>query len=51
MFDKDACSDDDKVGVYIRKVKPDTVEYAVGREEDFETGDFKGKSDFKQLKG
>ena len=51
LFDKDACSDDDEVGVYIRKVKPDTVEYAIGRKEDFETGNLQGKPYVKQLKG
>ena len=50
-FDAAECSDEDGVGVYIRKVKPDTVEYAVGRECDFSSKDFQGKKYTKQLKG
>ena len=49
-FDAADCSEDDEVGVYIRKVKPDTIEYAVGRAEDFASGDFQGKKYTKQLR-
>ncbi len=34
--------DDDHYGVYIRKVSPSEIEYAVGRREDFQ-GEFHGK--------
>ena len=38
-------SDDDNVKVFLRKVNPDTIEYAVGKEEEFKTGNgFKGKN-------
>lgn len=50
-FDGTDCSEDDEIGVYLRKVKPDTVEYAVGRAEDFASGEFQGKKYSKQLKG
>ena len=49
-FDGADCSEDDEIGVYLRKVKPDTVEYAVGRAEDFASGQFQGKKYAKQLK-
>ena len=49
-FDAADVSEDEKIGVYIRKVKPDTVEYAVGREEDFAAGKAQGKTYTKQLK-
>lgn len=49
-FDAADCSDSDDVGVYIKKVNPNTVEYAVGRGEDFASGEFKGKKYTKQLK-
>ena len=42
MLDDDDVTDDDDVGVYIRKVNPNTIEYAVGTEKDFD-GEFKGK--------
>ena len=38
LFDEAEVSDDDDVGVYIRKTAPNTIEYAVGRAEDFEKG-------------
>ena len=47
-FDDFDCKDDDDVGIYLRKVNPNTVEYAVGREEDF-TVEYKGKKYIKQL--
>lgn len=42
VLDDDDTSDDDDVGVYIRKVAPNQIEYAVGSEEDF-SGEFGGK--------
>lgn len=42
IFDDDEVSDDEDVGVYVRKVSPNEIEYAVGRAEDF-AGDFGGK--------
>ena len=48
-FDPDECDDDEAWGVYIRKVKPDTIEYAVGREDDFSSGEFQGKIYQKRL--
>ncbi len=48
-FEPSACQDDETVGVYIRKVKPDTIEYAVGREADFSSGEFQGKTYPKRL--
>ena len=42
LIDDGDTSDDDDVGVYVRKVAPNEIEYAVGRAEDFES-DFKGK--------
>lgn len=36
LFDAADVSDDDDVGVYIRKTAPNVIEYAVGRKEDFE---------------
>ena len=37
-------SDDDDVKVFLRKVKPDTIEYAVGTENEFKTANgFKDK--------
>lgn len=42
VLDEDDTSDDDDVGVYIRKVAPNQIEYAVGSEEDF-SGEFGGK--------
>lgn len=33
-FDNSEVSDDDDVGVYIRKKSPEEIEYAIGREED-----------------
>ena len=44
LFDAADVSDDDDVGVYIRKKGPNTIEYAVGRKEDFEKeAEFSGK--------
>lgn len=42
VFDEDEASDDDNYGVYVRKVSPNEIEYAVGTAEDFD-GDFGGK--------
>lgn len=42
IIDDDDVSDDDDVGIYIRKVDPNTIEYAVGTEDDF-SRDFNGK--------
>ncbi len=42
IFDDDEASDDEDVGVYVRKVSPNEIEYAVGRAEDF-AGEFGGK--------
>ena len=33
-FDDSEVSDDDDVGVFIRKKSPEEIEYAIGREED-----------------
>lgn len=49
-FDAADCSDSDDVGVYIKKVNPNTVEYAVGQGEDFASGEYQGKTYTKQLK-
>ncbi len=38
----DDTSDDEACGVYVRKISPNQIEFAVGREEDF-ADDFKGK--------
>ena len=43
LLDEDNTSDDDEVGVYIRKVAPNEIEYAVGLADDF-VGDYKGKT-------
>ena len=42
-LDKSEVSRDRDISVYIRKVAPDEIEYAVGRAEDFESEDFDGK--------
>ena len=42
-LDEDDVSDDEDVFVFIRKVGADTIEYAVGRAEDFDGEDFDGK--------
>ena len=42
VFDEDEASDDDDCGVYVRKVSPNEIEYAVGTAEDF-AGEFGGK--------
>lgn len=36
--------DDDDAHIFIRKVKPDTIEYAAGKDSDFATDTFKGKT-------
>lgn len=41
-IDEDDMTDDDEAGIYIRKVSPNEIEYAVGRPEDFEE-EFTGK--------
>ena len=46
-LDEDDMSDDEDVFVFIRKTKPDTIEYAVGRAEDF-IGDVSGKNIYTQ---
>lgn len=38
-FDESETSDDDDVMVYLCKATPDTLLYAVGRDEDFQSGD------------
>ncbi|WP_288947066.1 hypothetical protein [uncultured Megasphaera sp.] len=35
QIDEDDVSEDDDAGIYIRKIKPDMIEYAVGTEADF----------------
>lgn len=35
--------DDDDAHIFIRKVKPDTIEYAAGKDNDFAAGTFSGK--------
>ena len=35
--------DDDDAHIFIRKVKPDTIEYAAGKDSDFSADTFKGK--------
>ena len=47
LLDDADTTDDDDCGVYIRKVSPNEIEYAVGSEEDF-AGEFKGKI-YKQI--
>lgn len=42
-IDSDDVCDDDDVGIYIRKVTPDKIEYAVGKQSDFEDGELKMK--------
>ena len=42
-IDEEDTSDDDDVFVFIRKISPDTIEYAVGRAEDFDGEEFSGK--------
>ena len=42
LIDENDLRDDDEYGVYIRKVSPNEIEYAVGRAEDFED-EFAGK--------
>lgn len=42
ILDDDDTSDDEACGVYVRKISPNQIEFAVGREEDF-ADDFKGK--------
>ncbi len=42
-LDKAEVSRDRDISVYIRKISPDEIEYAVGRAEDFESEDFDGK--------
>ena len=41
LIDDEDVTDDDAVGIYIRKVDPNTIEFAVGTEKDF-AGEFKG---------
>lgn len=36
--------DDDDAHIFIRKVKPDTIEYAAGKDSDFSADNFKGKT-------
>ena len=48
VIDDDEVSDDDDVGIYIRKVDPNTIEYAVGSADDF-SSDFKGKTHSQKL--
>lgn len=43
LLDDEDIVDDDKFGVYIRKVSPNQIEYAVGCKEDFEE-EFNGKT-------
>lgn len=43
LLDADELSDNDDAGVYICKVAPDRISYAVGRESDFASGEFDGK--------
>ena len=42
VLDDEDVSEDDDAGVYVRKVDPNTIEYAAGSEDDFK-GEFKGK--------
>ncbi len=48
VIDDNEVSDDEEVGIYIRKVDPNTIEYAVGSADDF-TGEFKGKTHSQKL--
>ena len=44
LIDEEEADDDETVGIYIRKVTPNLIEYAVGRESDFDKEDgFQGK--------
>lgn len=43
FFDDGEATDDENVGVYVRKSKTNEIEYAVGRAENFVKGDFRGK--------
>ena len=43
FLDEGEATDDENVGVYIRKVGTNAIEYAVGRAENFAGGDFRGK--------
>ena len=47
IIDDAEVSDDDDVGVYIRKVTPNKIEYAVGRKEDFDKDEEQFKNEFK----
>lgn len=48
-FNAEECSDDDDVGVYLRKISPDTIEYAIGHDNDFASEEFQGNKYTKQL--
>ncbi len=48
VLDDEEVSDDDDVGIYIRKVDPNTIEYAVGTDEDF-ADEFEGKTHRQKL--
>ena len=41
-IDEDEVTDDEDAFIYLRKVSPDTIEYAVGTAEDFEGDNFSG---------
>jgi len=49
-LDREEVSRDRNISVYIRKVEPDKIEYAVGRAEDFDAEDFDGKIHSKELR-
>ncbi|MBR4152883.1 MAG: hypothetical protein IKT98_07980 [Selenomonadaceae bacterium] len=48
LLDEDDTIDDDNYGVYIKKVSPNMIEYAVGRAEDF-AGELKVKRVYQQI--
>ena len=43
-------NDAEDVGIYVRKISPNQIEYAVGREKDFDKSNFQGKIYQKTLK-
>ena len=48
-IDENEVSEDEDVYIFLRKVSPDTIEYAVGKEEDFQNGDFQGHTYTKRI--
>ncbi len=46
LLDDDEVNDDEEAGIYIRKVAPNLIEYAVGYKSDFDKEDDAFKTEF-----